>query len=438
MANELSSNVSTRVAKVLIGKFESNRVLTKTVNTSLISGSNGISNETGDTVYLKRPPQYKAIETVDGDISALTKNDIGVGRIPATVQPFITIPIDYKNLEEVTQLNQLQEILAPAAEEAGNKLESNLGKFMLENSGLTYGTPGTGITKWSDVAGMGALMQSVGVPMGSDAFYVMNSFSNSALADAQNGLTAADNLVRTAWENAQISSRFGGLRAMSSNALKTFSSGLVADRVGALGSTPDASWLTHKDTMIQTLNLGGLTISTVGAVKPGDIIEFTGTGGLARSYTNVKNREVVIGSTGTPVTWKCTVVTGGDTDGNGDVTVTVTNAAIYDTAGTNSLDAQFANISAPLTSGDIFTILGAADTIYQPALAYHKNAFALSTLKLPKLHATDTIAMTKDGLSMRITKYSDGDKNLQRWRLDLLPVLGVINPLYAGKGFGTP
>ncbi len=432
--NEIKSNVGVKVAKVFIGKFESNQVLTKTVNTSLIAGSNGVTNETGDTVYLKRPTQYRAVETPDGDISAVAKNQIGVGRLPATVQDFITVPIDYKNLEEVTELNQLQEILNPAAEELSNTLENNLGKFMLENSGLTYGTPGEAIAKWSDVTGMGALMRSVGVPSGSDSYYVMNEFANASLADAQTGLTSADSLVRTAWENAQISSRFGGLRAMSSNALKTFTTGLTSDRTGALEATPDSTWLTHKDTMIQTLNLTGLTASIVDAVKPGDIINFTGTGALARSYINVKNREVVIGSDGLPVNYRCTVVTGGDTDGTGAVVVTVTNAAIF---GVADHDLQYQSISAPLTSGDVFTILGTDNTIYQPALAYHKDAFALATLKLPKLHATDTIATTNNGLSMRITKYSDGDKNLQRWRIDMLPVLGVINPLYAGKGFGT-
>jgi len=186
--------------------------------------------------------------------------------------------------------------------------------------------------------------------------------------------------------------------------------------------------------MIQSLNLTGLTASITGAVSPGDVLEFTGTGALARSFINVKNREVVIGADGLPVKYRCTVVTGGDTDGTGAVTVTVTNAAIF---GIADHDLQYQSISAALVSGDVFTILGTDNTIYQPALAYHKDAFALATLKLPKLHATDTIATTSNGLSMRITKYSDGDKNLQRWRIDMLPVLGVINPLYAGKGFGV-
>ena len=221
---------------------------------------------------------------------------------------------------------------------------------------------------------------------------------------------------------------------MSSNALNTYQAGAAADRTGTLSATPNATWATHKDNMIQTLALTGLTISTTDAVRAGDVIEFTGVGALGRSYTSILSRKTVIDDTAAPAKWRCTVVTGGDTDGSGNVTVTVTNAAIFGNSG--GLDEQFTNISAPLTSGDVFTILGATDVIYQPNLAYHKNAFALSTLQLPKLHATDTIMQTKQGLNCRITKYSDGDKNLQRWRIDMLPVMGVINPLFIGKGFG--
>lgn len=429
MANNLSSNVSTKVAQVFAAAFESSRVLSKAVDTQMISGANGVDNTTGDTVYLKRPTQYKAIETADGDISGETKNDIGVGRIAATVQNFITVPINYTNLEEVTLLNQLQEILNPAAEELANKLELNIGQKLNENAGLAYGSPGTAVTTWEHVAGAAALTNSIGMPQSGDRFYVMNPFVGMKLAGAQSGLNAADSLVRTAWENAQISGNFGGLRALQSNAIKNYTSGAVADRAGTLASTPNATWATHKDTMRQTLALTGLTVSTTNAVRAGDIIEVTG-----RYVINQATREVAIGSDGNPIKWRATVVTGGNTDGSGNVTVTVTSAAIY---GTSGLDAQYQTIDSPLTSGDVVTILGAANTIYQPALHFHKKAFALATLDLPKLHATDVILKSKDGLKMRITKYSDGDKNAQRWRIDMLPVMGVVNPLFICKGFGV-
>lgn len=434
MANNLSSNVSTKVARVITDGFEASQVLSKTVNTSMVAGANGVDNTTGDTVYLKRPNQYSAIETSDGDISSSTKNDIGVGRVAASVQNYITVPINYTNLEEVTELNQLQEILMPAGEELATKLELNLGQKLIENAGLTFGTPGTVVDAWTDVAGAYATMDSIGVPQSGDRYYTMNPFSVSNLSSAQSGLNNGQ-LVQSAWEKAMVTGNFGGFTALSSNALKNYTAGASADRAGTLAATPNATWATHKDTMIQTLSLAGLTASTTDAVKAGDVLEFTGTGALARSAINIKTRQTAMGSVGTPIKWRCTVVTGGDTDGAGATSVTVTNAAIYGASG--GLDEQYTTISAALASGDVFTILGTEDVVYQPNLAYHKNAFALATLKLPKLHATDTIATTKEGLSMRITKYSDGDKNAQRWRIDMLPVMGVINPLFICKGFGV-
>lgn len=430
MANNLSSNVSTRVAKVIIDGFQSDRVLSKTVNTTIVDGL--IQPDTGATVYVKRPTQYKALETSDGDISALTKNDIGVGRAAATVQNYITVPINYTNLEEVTQLDQLQELLAPAAEEVATRLELNLGQFMVERSGLTFGSPGTAVDAWSDVAGAGALLGSIGAPR-TNRYYAMGEFTQMLLASAQSGLKF-DPAVKTAWERAQITMPFAGLTGMATNALKQYTSGAATpDRTGALAATPDATWATHKDSLIQTLSLTGLQASTANAVRAGDVLEFTGTGALARSVVNISTRQAVQDETGAAIRWRCTVVTGGNTDGAGAVSVTVTSAAIY---GASGLDAQYQNISAPLTSGDVFTILGAGATTYQPNLFYHKDAFAIATIKLPKLYATDTIATTKDGLSMRITRYADGDKNAQRWRIDVLPVFAALNPLFAGKGFG--
>lgn len=431
MANQLSSNVSTKVAKVFAAAFESDRVLSKTVDTKVVAGANGVKPDTGDTVYLKRTPIYKAIETSDGDITGETKNDIGVGRIAATVQNFITVPIEYTNLEEVTQLDQLQELLSPAAEAMVNQLELNIGQKLIENAGLSYGDPDTAVSAWSHVVGMGALASAIGMPKGSDGrYYVMNDFVASNLASAQTGLTAADQLVRTAWENAQISTPFAGVRALTSNCIKTYTSGAASDRAGTLAATPTATFAAHKDTQIQTLSLTGLSASTANAVRPGDILEFP-----ARHYINVQNKQVVLGADGAPVNFRMTVVTGGNTDGSGAVTVTATNAAIYGASG--GADEQFATIDSPLTSGDVVNVLGTASTIYQPNLFYHKSAFALATIPLPRLHATDMMIKSKDGLQIRISKYSDGDANKQLWRADMLPVMGVVNPLFIGKSFGV-
>lgn len=425
-SNNLDSNTTSKVLRSFTKGFEMDRVLTKTVNTSTFSGQ--FTPQFGETVFVKRPHQYLAKSTPTGDISSLTKNKIISGKAPATVQNFITVDLDWEILEEAIQLDQFDEIIMPAGGECANALEVAWGQFMVENAALTHGTVGTGVSKWSDIADAGALMNSIGVPTTGEHYYVMNPFSQSGLADVQTGLTSADNLVRTAWQNAQIATPFAGMRAISSNSLPTYTAGSVADRAGTLDAAPTQTYISAKDTMIQTLALTDLTVSKTGAVLPGETIIITQSD---RSYTNIRSRTLAFDAAGAQIPWKFRVVTGGDTDSNGDVTITVTNSAI------NETDGQYNNIFTALEAGDTFTIEGTEDVVFQPSLFYHKDAFSIETVNLPRLAATEGSVVTRDGFNIRFTKYSDGDKNVQKARFDLLPVFSVLNPLFAGHGFGS-
>jgi hypothetical protein len=420
MANNLNSNVTRKVARVFLEAFEANRVLTKTVNTQLLSGK--FNPSSGSTVDFKRPHDYNTIRTAGGDISASTKSDIIAGKATGTVQNYFTAATEWGNVEEALQLDQLDQILEPMARRIVTDMELDLGAFMRKNASLKYGTHGTVVDAWSDVAGAGALMDSVGVPMSDDKYYIMNPFTTTSLASAQNGLTAADGLVRTAWEKAQISSNFGGLMALTSNALSSYTSGSTSDRAGALASTPDATYVTAKDTMTQVLSLNNLG---TGTIKAGDMVTIAGVYRL-----NVATREPILDAAGNQVLWTGTVLEDVTIAGNA-ATITVSGAAIYEANG------QYNNVSVAPASGDVVTILGAASTLYQPNLFYTKQAFGIGTVKLPKLYSTDTIATTSDGFSIRVSKYADGDANTQKIRFDLLPAYACFNPLFAGQGFGV-
>ncbi len=124
----------------------------------------------GGEVSFKRPTDYNAIETAGGDISASTKSDIIVGKATGTVQNYITVATEWENVEEALELDKLDELLAPMATRAITTLELNLGAYMQRNANLHYGTPGTVVDAWSDVAGANALMQSIGVPMDGEQF----------------------------------------------------------------------------------------------------------------------------------------------------------------------------------------------------------------------------------------------------------------------------
>jgi len=420
MANNLSSNITRPLAKVFLEAFESSRVVTKTVNTQLLSGK--FNPSTGSNVDFKRPHDYNTIRSAGGDISASTKSDIIAGKATGTVQDYFTAATEWSNIQEALELDQLDQILEPMARRLVTDLELDLGAFMRDNASLNYGDRGTVVDAWSDVAGAGAMMDSVGVPMSDEKYYLMNPFTTTALASAQNGLNAADGLVRTAWEKAQISSNFGGMRALTSNALSSYTSGSTTDRAGTLNGAPDATYVTAKDTMQQTLVLAGLG---TGTIKAGDQVTIAGVNRL-----NVSTREQILDATGAAVLWTGTVIADVTIAANA-ATIVVSGAAIYEANG------QYNNVDAAPATGAVVTILGAASTVYQPNMFYSKQAFGLGTVKLPKLYSTDTVATTSDGMSIRVSKYSDGDANTQKIRFDLLPAYACFNPLFSGQGYGV-
>ena len=422
MANNLSSNVTRKVARVFLDAFENSRVITKTVDTQLLADK--FNPSSGSTVDFKRPHDYKTIRTSGGDISSSTKSEIIAGKATGTVQNYFTAATSWGNVEEALQLDQLEDILAPMARRIVTDLELDFASFMLKNSSLRYGTHGTAVDAWSDVAGAAAFMDSMGIDPSVDRYYLMNPFTVAGLASAQSGLNSVDSLIRTAWENAQISTNFGGLRALSATTLASFTSSSGADRAGTLSSAPDATYVTAKDTMTQSLAVTGFQANMV--VKAGELVTIASVNRL-----NCSTRQAMVSATGGNVAWTGVVTADVTLGASGEGTLVVAGPAIYEATG------QYNTVTAAPANGAVITIVSATATLYQPNLFYAKQAFGLGTVKLPKLYSTDTVATTSDGMSIRISKYSDGNANSQQIRFDLLPAYACFNPLMSGQGFGV-
>jgi hypothetical protein len=269
-----------------------------------------------------------------------------------------------------------------------------------------------------------ALMKSLGVPAGNQ-YYAMNPYIATNLADAQNAIASGDHLVKTAWEDAQISSKFAGLRAITTDSLSNRTNGACADRAGAITATAiDQTYVTAKDTMLQTWELDG--ISNSGVVKAGEVVEVTG-----KYFIHPKTRQTFMDETGNPVKFRAVVTADATAHvSTGVITLIVTGPALYETNG------QYNTINAALAEDDVVTVLGTTAELYQPNLFYHRDAFSMATVHLPKLYSTDTRVITKDGIAIRVSKYSSGDANSQSIRIDMLPAFAVLNPFFAGQGFG--
>jgi hypothetical protein len=300
--------------------------------------------------------------------------------------------------------------------------------FMLKNTALIAGTVGTPADTWDDVAEAGAIMQATGVPMDSEWMYAVNPFTQRKLASNQRSLGAggsAGGLISDSHRRAIISDDFAGLKVMTATTLDSFTIAAGADRAGTLSGNPDVTYSTAKDTMTQVLPVTAFQANLV--VAAGETIQITG-----RNRLNLSTRQLILDETGSEIVWTATVTTGVTLGASGEGNITVTGPAIFESGGAyNTVD------TAPV-SGDVVTLLGSALTTYQPNMFWHKQAFGIGSVPIKKLHSTDTLATTEDGLQFRVSKGVGFLENEQKIRFDFRPAYSVLNPFFAGQGWGAP
>jgi len=421
MANNLTKNVSQIVLEEFLPGFMDDLVLAETVDRQLLTGV--INPRTGSSVQFKRPHQYASTRTPDGDITGSTNNIISA-TATANASDYITVNIDWLQLEQAIELNQLDEILMPARDQMTTTLENELATFMINNAGLTNGTPGTAISAWKDVAQNSSYLKSLGV-MGKEMFATMNPFATENLADTQSGLASGDNrLVNTAWENAQISRDFGGCRGLMSNSLESYTTGTITGS-GTVDVTPTADYVTLKDSYQMTIALAGFGAGAT--IVAGQQLEFPDTLMLQQQNKNVISRN------GAGIPFVGTVLADATADGAGDITVTISGAAIID-----ATNPQYNTVSRAITAADTVNVLAAAATTFQPGLFYTKDYVGMGSVELPALQGWDSTVVNHKGFSIRATKYSDPITAVQSMRLDMLPSFCVLNQRFGGQFFGNP
>lgn len=424
MANDLTSNITRKVLRSFLKSFQSNRVVTKTIDTRLFRGKFGPSS--GSTVDIKRPHDYTTIRTSGGDISSETKDDIIAGKATSTVQDFFTGALEFSILEEAIELDQLDEIMAPEGRRIITDLEVDLADFMLKNAALVQGATGTAVTTWSDVAEAGALMSTIGVPNDMPWYYLINPFTQVVLADLQHSLASGrDSLVTTAWEKAQINRDFGGLQALTSQALGSYTTNATGDVAGVVDGTPTATYVSVKDTMQQTIHIDTLAVAET--YVAGTVLEIP-----TRFLLNQSTREPALDGAGNNIPWRGVLVSDVTTS-TSEADFIVSSPAIKETTG--SRDSAYDTVVAAIVDGDVVNIRSADSTTFQPNLFYHPQAFSLTTVNIPKLFSTDTKHTTEDGLTIRVSMYADGDANTQKIRWDILPAYAALNPWFAGHGW---
>lgn len=424
MANILD-NITRRIAEEVMEGFEAKRTISKNVNTQMLKGAFG--PETGSTADFRRPTDFRAVRTSDGDLTSETDSDIITGHATGNVQDYITVSISISEATQAIDAGNLREKLNPMSTRIVTTLETDFAAFALKNTALLYGNPGTPADTWDDVAGAGATLDGTGVPSDEQWSYIINPFTQRKLASDTRSLGAGGVMgetISTAHRKAILTDDFAGMRVMKATTLATYQTGVGADRAGTLTATPDGTYATNRNTMTQSLAVTAFQANLV--VKAGEVIQITG-----RNRLNLATRLPVIDDAGAQVLWTATVNVDVTLGASGEGTLIVTGPAL------NETDGQYDTVDTAVTSGDVITLLGPAATIIQPNLFFQKNAFAIGSVPMERLSATDTFMDTEDGLQLRVTRFSDGRANTNKVRVDLRPAYAALNPFFAGQGYGT-
>lgn len=428
MPNNFDSNKQLKLLRKFLPAFDSSVVSLNTVDHGeIVKASHNES--TGDTVYVKRPLKYMAVDTDRGDLTGTPVNDMTSGRAAAKVQKTSTVRLEWEAWQEALEMDQLtpgssEQVAGMAASELAVHIEGKLNDFMIENGSHQLGTAGSAISSWDDISVISAYTDSLAFPAGR-IYGQINPYDFRALAKDIKSLNTG-NYVSNAWERAQIPGLTGNVQLYKSALLSAHTVG-NHDGGLTLSSTPVQTYVAGKDTFQTVISIAGGNPNVTGFLKAGDKVQIAG-----RYFNNLKSRRQAAAGGGAGLLYTATVAADVNTDGSGNATVTLNGPAFYEA------DGQFNTISSPLTSGDTVNVIsGTANDNYVPNLFYHGSAFSVSSLAQKILKGWPTTFKSKYGLQMRFTDFSDGVKNENYMRIDTVPIFGALNPLLAGTFYGS-
>jgi hypothetical protein len=173
------------------------------------------------------------------------------------------------------------------------------------------------------------------------------------------------------------------------------------------------------------MTIDGFTSAT-GTIPAGTVIKIA-----SRLWNQMQTKRAAAGVNGAGRAYTATL-SADATIASNQATVILNGPAFFEASG------NYNTISTAIADNDPVTIVsGAEDAVNVPNLFYHRNAFGILSVKLPKLHSIDSTIINFKGMSFRMHKFSDGLTNQQLVRFDYLPAYVTYNPLMSGRFFGN-
>lgn len=343
----------------------------------------------GTTLRIRKPVQYLV---TDGATMSSTQDSVEQSTtLAVTSQKHVGI--EFGSAEMTLSIDDYADrFLDPAMSALAAKVEADCIERATKATQHLVGTAGTVPNTLTTYLEAREKLNRALAPKDRNRHMLISSRFSTKIVDALKALAQDEGELARQYREGSMG-RAVGFDWAESESMYTHTNG-----DGTVSCAVDATVSTDGTT---SLALKGLGAS--GTVTAGSIITITG-----RFDVHPETKQV------RPSAKQFVVTGGGDADGTGDLTVTVSPPIYYAATGRQ-------NIASAPTADDVVTIFGTASTGYEQGLAYHRDAFTFATadLELPQGGAKGSRAVY-DGISLRVVKGFDIEADSHPCRIDVL------------------
>jgi len=403
MANSFTTEQ--KVANAFLLLLKNALVMGKLVTTKFDKEFTNSEVAVGDTVKVRRPPEYTVR---DGRVASA--QDVIVGSADVTIDKQKGVDISFTSKEETLSVDELlkDENLKAQASVLAQQIDEDLIAQTLKFPNWV-GTPGQTVSTAAKFFAGPQRMDELAIPQEGRAA-VLSPSDYWALAATFTGLNASDGTVKTALEKAKLPMLGNCQPYMTQNVVNLTVGTRTASGAATInGADQNVAYADVKSTYKQSLLLKTLTAGHT--IKAGEIFTIAGVNAVnPRSKADLGYLQQFV------------VLADATADGSGLATVSISNPII--------ISGAYKTCTAAPANGAAVTFLGTASTAYRQNAVFHKGAIALVGAKLvtPSVGKVAFATDPETGISIRYWKTSDGTNDTHLNRCDVLYGTACLDP----------
>lgn len=401
MASNTFNNVASITQKAM-DVLENNLTFTKFVNRQYDDQFRETGAKNGDTANIRIPGFY----TVRNGQVANPQGYNDTFKPITLTQKGVDLAFTTKELRlnvedgDAFTTNVLNPMIAPLA----NQIDLD-GLSLLPQIWQAAGTPGTPPTDLSTFLTGGAILDEAAVPRDGEWSAIMGPRTQSSIINGLKTLFNPNDDIAEQYKNGTMGRLAAGFKfSMDQN--------IPTQTFGPLGGSPQVTSAPADGA--STLVTKGWTAAAASRLNVGDIFTIAGV-----NKVNPQSKA----DTGQLQQFVVTAAFSSDGSGNGTVSVSPSF----------NLTGPLQNITALPAANANITPLASASAVSPTNVVFHRDAFGLICVDLPKPDGQEVarVRSKKLNIALRMIKWYNGTQDTELYRLDVLYGWGILRPTLA-------